>query len=64
MTCLRERFKTFTNVIAKAEKIAKENECNMVVVSINKRWIYDRESCWIRDGSIGELVKLIEYDKL
>lgn len=64
MTCLRERFKVFTDVIAKAEKVALDNKCNMVVVSINKKWLYDKESCWVRDGSIGELVKLIEYDKL
>ena len=48
--------------INNATSLSKENKCNFVVVTIRHRYTVDKESCWRRDGEIGTLVKLIEYE--
>lgn len=64
MSCLRRKLAKLNKVVEEAERLAQENKCNFVVVSIRHVWMYDKESCWIRDGRVGTLVRLIKYDKL
>lgn len=64
MTCHRKQLEALTKAEAEATRIANEVQCNMVLLSINNKWAYDKESCWVRDGKLGTLIKVIEYDKL
>lgn len=62
MTCLKKKMDQLAATISEATRLAAENKCNFVVVTIRHKWMYDKESCWVRDGKVGTLVKLIEYE--
>ncbi len=62
MSCLKLIIGNLDKAISIAKGLSIENKCNFVIVMINKSIMYDKESCWIRDGRIGKLIKTIVYE--
>lgn len=62
MSCLKRILQDISKAELTTQRLALEAKCNFVIVAFNNKIYYDKESCWIRDGKVGQLIKLIKYE--